>query len=187
MCARFAIERGPRESLRRPRLPEFGEPYQGAIYLGPRIIALDSPHGHYLKSRCPNFLIWTRSWRTLSFAVIWPSLFCHRQSNWALIDETWFSGRGAALRQSRTRRPPNSDASFLDDWIERPLGLTRGSSRWSRRTCSRMFPSALARSISSTDGTCRLDRRSPRFYHEMRCCSPFRGSPTRNLDCWFSL
>jgi hypothetical protein len=35
--------RGPRESLRRPRLPKFGETYQGAIYLGPRIIAIHSP------------------------------------------------------------------------------------------------------------------------------------------------
>jgi hypothetical protein len=35
--------RGPGESLRRPRLPEFGETYPGAIYLGPRIIAIHSP------------------------------------------------------------------------------------------------------------------------------------------------
>ena len=35
--------RGPGASLRRPKLQESGESYPGAIYLGPRIIAVHSP------------------------------------------------------------------------------------------------------------------------------------------------
>ena len=109
--ARFAHMCGPGERRRRPESAEFSKTYPGAILLGPRIIAIDSPRGHYPKSRCANFLIWTRSWRTLSFAAIRPSLCCHRQNNWPLIDELSSPdaaplcrkiGRGA--RQSRTPR-----------------------------------------------------------------------------------
>ena len=50
-----------RRISRRAESPESGETYPGAICLGPRIIAVDSPRGHYPKSRCANFLIWTRS------------------------------------------------------------------------------------------------------------------------------
>ena len=39
----IALVRRPTESLRRPTLPEFGESYPGAIYLGSRIIAVHSP------------------------------------------------------------------------------------------------------------------------------------------------
>jgi hypothetical protein len=43
-CARdFAHMFGPRESLYGPELAESGETHPGAIYLGPRIIALNSP------------------------------------------------------------------------------------------------------------------------------------------------
>ena len=43
MCARFAITRGPGERVGRRRPAESGKTYLGAIYLGPRIIAKDSP------------------------------------------------------------------------------------------------------------------------------------------------
>ena len=43
VCARFAIIRGPGERLRPRESGEFGKTYPGAICLGPRIIAEDSP------------------------------------------------------------------------------------------------------------------------------------------------
>jgi hypothetical protein len=43
VCALFAHMCGPGESLCRPELAESGESYPGAILLGPRIIAIDSP------------------------------------------------------------------------------------------------------------------------------------------------
>jgi len=43
VCARFAIAYGPRECLRRRESAESGKTYPGAILLGPRNIALDSP------------------------------------------------------------------------------------------------------------------------------------------------
>jgi hypothetical protein len=42
-CARFALMRGPRECSLERRSPESGETYPSAIYLGLRIIAIDSP------------------------------------------------------------------------------------------------------------------------------------------------
>jgi hypothetical protein len=42
VCARFAITRGPRERLGRRKSAESGKTYPGAIWLGPRILALDS-------------------------------------------------------------------------------------------------------------------------------------------------
>src|SRR5208282_2045595 len=42
VCAPFAHMCGPGESLRRQKLRESGESYPGAIYLGPRIIAIHS-------------------------------------------------------------------------------------------------------------------------------------------------
>jgi len=46
VCARFEIKRGPGERLRQRRSRESGETYPGAIYLGPRVIALDSSKGN---------------------------------------------------------------------------------------------------------------------------------------------
>jgi hypothetical protein len=43
VCARFALMRGPGECSLERRSPELGETYPSAIYLGPRIIAIDSP------------------------------------------------------------------------------------------------------------------------------------------------
>jgi len=43
VCARFAIARGPGERLGRTKSAESGKTYPGAILLGPRIIAVDSP------------------------------------------------------------------------------------------------------------------------------------------------
>jgi hypothetical protein len=43
LCAQFVIARGPGERRRRRESPESGKTYPGAIWLGPRIIAVDSP------------------------------------------------------------------------------------------------------------------------------------------------
>ena len=43
MCARFAIAHRPGERLGRRKSAESGKTYPGAILLGPRIIAVDSP------------------------------------------------------------------------------------------------------------------------------------------------
>jgi hypothetical protein len=46
VCARFAIMHGPRERPRRPESAESSKTYPGAIWLGPWIIAVNSPaHG----------------------------------------------------------------------------------------------------------------------------------------------
>jgi hypothetical protein len=42
-CPRDLRSHGPRESLGRRKSPESSKTYPGAILLGPRIIALDSP------------------------------------------------------------------------------------------------------------------------------------------------
>ena len=43
VCARFAIMHGPRERPRRPESAESSKTYPGAIWLGPWIIAVNSP------------------------------------------------------------------------------------------------------------------------------------------------
>jgi len=43
VCARFAITHGPGERPRRPESAESSKTYPGAIWLGPWIIAVNSP------------------------------------------------------------------------------------------------------------------------------------------------